>query len=566
VEQYLGAEAFIEVLNANRVDQVFFNPGGDLAPIQAAVLKYRMLGRPAPRLVLCLHESVALAAAHGHYMVTGKPQVVLVHSELGTQQLGGNIHNAQWGRIPVVICAGLAAAPQRTNWKNEPYDQGQMVRNCVKWDHEVGPGDDLPNSLQHAFDVACTEPHGPVYLSYARALLSQTVDPAAFTQPGPAVPAFPAIDTPRLKQIADLLITARDPLIVAGYTGRHHESVQLLIELAETLSAPVLSGLTRMNFPTNHPLCAGVEHMGGSSGVNTSVAEADVILAIDYDSPYVPAPGFPRADAAVIHIDVDPLTQGRPLWGRRGDIFVSADSRQAIPALTAAIRSQLTPEIRTRFRERFSRLENKHLAERRDRRQQAISASDRLPISPDWLALCLARVIDDDTILVDHLISQAASVTDLVDRTQPGTILGCAGGNIAWALGAALGAKVAAPDRTVVSLMTDGGFVWGCPVATLWSASAYHTPFLSVIFNNQSYGAIRTIVESLLETPLSDEMGSFAGVDISPPANYALLAEACGGYGRMIDDPSELLPALKEAMAEVRDGRLAVIDVRLAKG
>jgi acetolactate synthase-1/2/3 large subunit len=103
-------------------------------------------------------------------------------------------------------------------------------------------------------------------------------------------------------------------------------------------------------------------------------------------------------------------------------------------------------------------------------------------------------------------------------------------------------------------------------VATLWSASAYHTPFLSVIFNNQSYGAIRTIVESLLETPLSDEMGSFAGVDISPPANYALLAEACGGYGRMIDDPSELLPALKEAMAEVRDGRLAVIDVRLAKG
>ena len=123
-EQYQGAEAFLEVLNANGVENIFFNPGGDLAPIQVAVLKYRAMRKPAPKLTLCIHESVALTAAHGHYMVTGKPQLVMVHSELGTQQVAGALHNAQWGRIPVILWAGVAAAPQRVTWKQEPYDQG----------------------------------------------------------------------------------------------------------------------------------------------------------------------------------------------------------------------------------------------------------------------------------------------------------------------------------------------------------------------------------------------------------------------------------------------------------
>ena len=135
-----------------------------------------------------------------------------------------------------------------------------------------------------------------------------------------------------------------------------------------------------------------------------------------------------------------------------------------------------------------------------------------------------------------------------------------------WALGAALGAKVAEPDNTVVSLMTDGGFVWGCPVSALWPANAYKAPFLSVIFDNQSYGAIRRIVERMSETSLTDEMGFTAGIDISPPPDYSLVAQSCGGYGRTVVEPSDVLPALKEGLEEVRGGRLAVVDVRLPKG
>ncbi len=566
MEQYDGAEAFIEVLNANGVEHIFFNPGGDLAPVQAAVLKYKAMGKLAPRLIMCLHESVALTAAHGHYMVSGRPQVVMVHSELGTQQVAGALHNAQWGRIPVILWAGLAAAPSRVNWRQEPYDQGAMVRNCVKWDHEISPDEDIHDLLQHAFNLALTEPYGPVYLSYSRDVLRNRIDcrkPESYMS---SVDSIPPVDHQTLGKLADTLLAAKNPLIVAGYTARHPESVKNLIELAETLSSPVVTGLTRMNFPTTHPLCAGMEEMGGASKPNIPFTEADVLLAIDYDLPYVPAQGFPQPDATILHIDADPMTQGRPLWGRGADIFVKADSRETIPALSRIIKERITAERAAQLRERFRQLEDKHKRQRKERHQMAISKSDEKPISSDWLCRCIAEILDDDMILVNHLISQASSVAGQIDRSRTGTLLGCAGGSIMWALGAALGAKVAAPDKTVVSLMTDGGFVWGCPVSALWTANSYKAPFLSVIFNNQSYGAIRRILETMSETGLSDEMGFTAGIDISPPPDYALVAQACGGYGRAVVEPSDVLPVLREAIEEVRGGKLAVVDVRLPKG
>jgi len=566
MEKYNSAEAFVAVLNANGTEHIFFNPGADTTPIQAAILKYKALGKPAPKLVLCLDESVAMAAAHGHYMVSGRPQVVLVHAELGTLQVGGAMHNAQWGRIPVILWAGLLPSGQRVNWQQEPFDQGSIMRNCVKWDHMLGSNENIHDVLQQAFQTAFSEPRGPVYLSYPMGVLGEKIDKVT-TLPSvrDAVSSIVPTDVDNLSKAVEILIEAENPLIVAGYSSRHPESVASLVELAETLCAPVLTGITRMNFPTTHPLCAGIEQMGGGRNANPYIADADVLLVIDYDMPYVPADGFPRQDAKIIHIDVDPLTQGRPLWGRGADIFMKANSRETIPALKDLIRQKLTPEKRAQFDQRFKQLENKHTQERSERRTLGMNSSNRRPISPDWLCYCIAQVVDEDTVIVNHTISQSASVAEQIERTKPGTLLGCAGGSIQWALGAALGAKVAAPDRTVVSLMTDGGFVWGCPVATLWSATSYKAPFLSVIFNNQSYGVIRGIVQRLSETRLSDEMAFDAGVDIMPPPDYATVAQACGAYGRMVEDPDDMLPALKEAMEQVRSGRPAVIDVRLER-
>ena len=399
MEQYTGAEAFLEICNANGIDNIFFNPGGEFASINAAVLKYYALGRPAPKLSVCLHESVALTAAYGHYMVSGKPQIVLVHSELGTQQVAGALHNAQWGRIPVVLMAGVVAAPSRTNWKGEPYYQGLMTRNSVKWDYEIKMDDDIHEVIQKAINTALTEPRGPVYLAYPRDILTKRTDRRGFDSYKGTVESLPPPSPNDLGLIADKLLAAENPLIVAGYNERHHESVAKLIELAEILCAPVVPGLTRMNFPTNHPLCAGMEEMGGGIRGNKPFAEADVILAIDYDMPYVPAEIFPKEDATVLHIDIDPMTQGRPLWGRGADIFVKADSREAIPSLTKIINDKLTPELKGRLQKRYRVLEDKYKKQREENRLSAKTKSSETPISPDWLGYCLNEIMDEDTDL-----------------------------------------------------------------------------------------------------------------------------------------------------------------------
>ncbi len=143
MENTNGAQAFINALNAFGVERIFFNPGIDTVPILEAVSMRKEAGETAPDPVLCPHEAVAMTAALGNYMVSGKPQVVLVHSELGTQQIGGSLHNAQWGRAPVLLCAGLSGTAERQDWRRQPFDQGGAVRNCVKWDHQLGANEDL---------------------------------------------------------------------------------------------------------------------------------------------------------------------------------------------------------------------------------------------------------------------------------------------------------------------------------------------------------------------------------------------------------------------------------------
>jgi acetolactate synthase-1/2/3 large subunit len=135
MEEYGNVKALIDVMNANGVEHVFFNPGIDNVPVLEMLSACRARGEPAPAGILCLDEFVAMTAAHGNYMASGRPQVVSVHSELGTLQLGGSLHNAQWGRVPVVFFTETQGPPQRTDWCGDTFDQGKMVRNFVKWDH-----------------------------------------------------------------------------------------------------------------------------------------------------------------------------------------------------------------------------------------------------------------------------------------------------------------------------------------------------------------------------------------------------------------------------------------------
>jgi len=560
---YKSGEALIDILNAHGVDKVFLNPGFEYVDVLSTIASRRVEGGTCPQLVLCLDESVAAAAAYGNYMVTGKPQLIMVHSELGSLQLGGNLQNLQWGRVPAVILAAYQEADaQRTLWNGQPYDQGGIVRNCVKYDQRLSGGEDLRETLCNAFHKALTEPTGPVYLCFPMDYLYREIEKPA-TLPVAEIPAcLPSADMEMLDKMADILLDAKAPMIVSGNAGRYHQNVAALVRLAETLSAAVLTGYGWMNFPGDHPLCVGIEQIGGSRKKDAGYDESDVILAVDYDMPYVASAPALSNETRILHIDVDPLTQGRVLWGRGADIFIKADSRETIPALEKLLKKKITALKKAELDERFRRIAARNKETRRAWYTAAQDQSNGESVSADYLCYCLNQVIDEDDIVVNHTLSHCASATEQIVRTKPGTWFGCPSGAIGWAPGAALGAASAAPGKTIAAIMTDGGFVWGCPASTFWTSANYRFPFLAIICNNNGYGAIRHVQREMLG-------GSAPGYRFAAESaldfqlDYALIAQGAGAFSRTVTRPGEVLPALREALGAVKNGKPAVLDVHL---
>jgi acetolactate synthase-1/2/3 large subunit len=565
-----GAEGFIELLNVNRVDYIFMNPGTDTTPIQEAIARLKAHGRRTPRVILCTHETVAMAAAHGYFAVTGRPQVVLVHVDVGTQNIGGALHNAQRSRIGVVVCAGRSPSifegerqggrTMGIMWWQEQRDQAGIVRNFTKWDYELRFNENSHHVIQRAFQVAGTEPCGPVYLTLPREVLVEKIKSVRVLDTDKfAPPATPEADHVLLERTAAALAEAREPLIMVGYSGRNPKAVQPLVELAELIGARVASSSSRVNFPTNHPLSVSgfsAEHL----------KRADVILVIDHDIPYMPAIARPAIDALVIHIDIDPIKKDMVMWGFPSDISLQADSAKAIPALAELVRRKMSKERQASVKALRGELEKERSKADEEARKLALSRAGQTPVSPEWFCHCLSEAINPDTIVVDESMSGGPAFMRYVPRTIPGTLFTSGGSSLGFGLGASLGVKLAAPDKDVVCLVGDGCFIFGEPTPTFWASSVYHLPFLCVIFNNEGYNAVRSNLRATFGSDNFGEKDAFAaGLDIAPCPDYAMIARACNCYGETVRTSSEAQPAIKRAIEQVRQGIAAVLDVKIAR-
>jgi acetolactate synthase-1/2/3 large subunit len=565
-----GAEQFIELLTQNHVDFIFMNPGTDTTPLQEAAARLRSVGCPTPQVVLCPHETVAMSAAHGYFCITGRPQVVLVHVDVGTMNIGGALHNAQRSRIGVVICAGRSPSifegerpggrTMGIMWWQEQRDQAGIVRNFTKWDYELRFNENAHHVVRRAFQMAASEPCGPVYLTLPREVLVEKIDHVQVLDAArfPA-PASPQADPDKLAEAAGILAGSKEPLLITGYSGRNPAAVAPLVELAELLGARVLSSGSTMNFPSNHPLC--VRGMG-----TDYLQKADVILVIDHDIPYIPALFHPALKTKIIQIGIDPVKQDMVLWGFPADILFPADSAKAVPALTRLIKRSIA-----KARQEFSVVRYVEAAKEQAYTEAAAQAfaqsqSGQAPISPEWFCRCLAEVVGDDDIIVDESLTSGMAVARYLPRTKPGTYFSSGGSSLGFGLGAALGVKLAAPEKKVICLVGDGSFIFGCPTPAFWVSNAYGLPFLCIVFNNQGYNAVRSNLRATFGPDNSGEKEAFfAGLDIMPSPDYAAIARACNAWGEVLREPAEIKPALKRALEQVNNGRTAVLDVRIAR-
>jgi len=565
-----GAEAFVEMLNNNGVEYIFLNSGTDVFPILEATQRMMEQERTVPKIILCIDETTAMFAAHGYYQNTGRAQAVLVHVDAGTINIGGAWHDAQRDRAAIMVFAGRAPSTMggvarggkdmSIHWIQEQPDQGGIVRNFTKWDYELRSLESLNWVMQKAHQVAESEPAGPVYMTLPRELLIQEMTELQLPSAGRhGQPIPPAADPGSITLLADWLASAEKPLIIAGSSGRYKETVAVLTEIAELTGAPVQGAIgTRLNFPTQHPLNAG------TCGA-PSVKDADVVLVIDHDNPWIPDQETLEPSAKIAWIDIDPTKDTIPMWSYPADLMMHASSKIALPALLEALKARMTSDDKARVAKRVEAYTANTVTERARLKAVALSHKDDRPIHPLWAAYCLEQVISEDAIVMNEGMSGGWPWIAMSDRKVPGTVFMAGGSSLGWGLGASIGAKLANPDRDVIALEGDGSFVFARPTSAFWAAEKYNAPFLTIIYNNSQHMATVNSWARTYPDGVGKTKNDFLGTAIDPSPDYAVLAQAARGYGETVEDPAEIEPAIRRGLDRVHAGQAAVLDIRIAR-
>jgi acetolactate synthase-1/2/3 large subunit len=567
-----AAEALIELIIAQGVEFIFLNPGTDTAPIQEAVVALGARGRPVPRIITCLYENVAIAGALGYYAMTHRPQVVVCHVDVGTQNLGGMVHAAQRGQNGVVIIAGRApytmegekpgGRSSAIQWQQDEPDQIGIVRNYVKWSAELSRVEALHQWIPRAFQVAASEPAGPVYMTIARDVLREPVNEVRVMPPSRFRPLVtPAADPDSIAQAAQILADAERPIAIAARIGRHPEAVAELVALAELIGMPVMERRDAVNFPPSHPLYMEAGPPGeGAYGLR----DADAILLLDHDVPWVPVTAHPPRSAPVIQIDIDPVKQSIPIWGFPVDLPILADSAKALPQLRRALEGMANAGRQSRWSERRDRLSDASERRRAAAAAAAGQASGKSPIEVSWLMQALNDALPDNALVMAEPVTNGGLVQRYLLRDRPGSFFQSGTPALGWALGASMGAKLASPDRTVVAVTGDGSFVFGSPIAALWGAEQAGAPFLTIVLNNAGYNASKQPVLELFPEGASKQANAFPGVRHPSPPDYALLAQSCHAFGERVENPGEVPAAIGRALEAVARGQTALLDVILS--
>jgi acetolactate synthase-1/2/3 large subunit len=490
--------------------------------------------------------------------------------DCGTQNLGGAIHNASRGRVPVLIFAGLSPMTQQgelpgsrsefIHWLQDSTDQRGMLRGYAKYDHEIRTGRNVKQLVHRALQIARSEPAGPVYLVAAREVLEEQLPPQPAQGPwwDPVAPAALADEV--VDEIAAAVEDARAPLVVTSYLGRDPDAVGELSRLCELAAIGVIESVPmRVNFPADHPLHLG--YQWNSPVQNPLLAGADVILVLGSDVPWIPGHNRPDAAARSYVIDVDPLKAQLPLWHVPATRYAAADLRTAVRQLAARLakRGRLDPAA---VAARAARVQAAHDAQRARwaaREQPAPDGS----VTPEYMVACIREAAGPDALFLTEAISNYQVVSEHLRASRPGSLIGSGGGSLGWSGGAAVGAKLAAPERTVVSLVGDGSFLFGVPSSAQWMARRYQAPSLTVIFDNQGWKS--PSLSTLAVHPAGEVAGGGFAASFQPEADLPEVAAAAGGaYARTVTAAGRLPETLGEALAQVRNGRSAVVSVHVA--
>jgi acetolactate synthase-1/2/3 large subunit len=543
IRNVTGAESLLRALHAMGVERIYASPGSDWAPVWEALAGAR--ASEVPEYLSVRHEETAVAMANGYAKASGKLPAVVLHTTVGTLHAAMALRMALHERVPMVVLAGESLAfaedgsPLGRQWLRLLTDIGgpaRLIEPCVKSSFSPNAPQLLASTVQRACQLALSAPRGPAFLSVAIEHLMKEVSAEL---PSASWPAPPAPDPAALDALARELAAARRPLIITEEVGRDRGAVDALVELAETLGAPVLEGWQPyyFNFPRQHPLYGGV--------VTETIGDCDAVLLVEAVLPWHP-PSLVK-NAKVFVLGEDPLRSRLPYWGFRTDAVIPGDVRASLIGLAARL-DKRSPRNNSTWRAK---------------RKRERDAGSEPHITTAWLAHELNEVLPPDAVLVDETITHRLDLLRLVKRLGPGGFYEASYGGLGVGLGVALGVKHAEPARTVVCAIGDGAFHYNPVPASFGAAQELGLPIFVILFNNAGYLSQKTDVATYFPQGQAVKTGRFAGTSISPAPDYAALARAYGGVGERIQDPREVRAALQRGFDAVAQGRLALLDVVL---
>jgi acetolactate synthase I/II/III large subunit len=572
-----GSDFMVDVFKSLGFEYVCANPGSSFRGLHESIINYG--GNRHPELITCCHEESSVAMAHAYFKAEGKPLAIMAHGTVGLQHAAMAIYNAWCDRVPVYVILGNhsdAAVRRGAEWYHGVQDAAAMVRDYTKWD-------DTPWSLTHfaesavrAYKIALTPPMAPVVLVLDGGLQEHPVERAD----GPPIPKLtmpvpPQGEQGAVEEAARMLVTAESPLLVADRLARTPNGMKLLVELAEILQAGVIDQGSRMNFPSRHPL-------NQTQRARAAIAEADVIIGfelVDFwgtvnalrDQLHRSTRRVARATARLISVTTGDLYIRANYQDFRRmqevDLAIAADAEATLPALIDAVKREASADRRRAFEDRGARLAKASQAAAEASRVAAAYAWDASPVSTARLCAELwAAIKDEDWALVSSYYSsdQTNWPRRLWDFTKPHQWLGHAGGGgIGYGAPASVGGALAnrRHGRLSVAIQTDGDMMYAPGV--LWTAAHHRIPLLSVMNNNRAYHQEVMHVQKMCNARNRGiDRGALGSELTDPDIDYAKLAQSMGVYAEgPISSPGDLGPALRRAIAVVKRGEPALVDV-----
>jgi acetolactate synthase-1/2/3 large subunit len=551
---------------------ITLNPGASYRGLHDSLVNYN---GDNPPMLLSQHEKIAVQVAHGYAKACGEPLCVIVHNVVGLLHATMGVYYAYMDRAPVFIIGATGPMDEgkrrpRVDWEHTALAQGTAVRDFVKWDYQPGGIQGVPDSFARAYSIMMTEPQGPIYMCYDAALqeaeLTETVrlpDPKT-----PKVPGKIAPDATALSKIADMLVAAEWPVLLPQYVGRAASGMGDMVALAETTGAPVFDVMSRLNFPTEHPL---------DCRLNKDIFKpADLIVSLDCRDWEGPTHFNDRinrtlkshysekcqwVDIGFADIEVSRWAMGYQKFPECS-ARVLADTELAIPALTklCSERVQKDAKASKRIADRKRAVAEISAKTRAKWREDAREDWDASPITlPRLAAEVWEQIKNEDWVVTTQAFENWALKLWPFDKPYrwPGKPLGT-GTQIGMAIGVALAHR--GKGRLIVDCQTDGDLMFDA--GALWFAAKHKIPLLCVMHNNRAYyndWEHQITVARQRNTPVER---AYIGMDIDGPApDFATLARSMGWYAEgPIDKPQDVAAALKRAIAEVKKGKPALVD------